>query len=237
MAVHLAASRNPILGVLAGVLVASIVGVGTLSLADIHVVPQEVRIEHRVRWNTRKFRSEYQQWRFMRINGKAWSNLGRALGQVSKPGDSMTMGAIGAAAYHSDLFIFDRYGLVTREVAERNASAGAHKSPGHDKSVPASFFLDKEPTYLWAKVLRGRRGLQRGTKSLDQWKRGAMSEDYGPRLQPVELEGTDAFLLTIRRVRKPAKAWSDLPKKVAEFVELTKDEGSEGSDTDEPGEP
>ena len=75
-------------------------------------------------------------------SGRDWD----ALATIEAPGDSIVLGAIGAIACHSDLFVYDRYGLVTREVAMREVSGGRNRSPGHDKHVPITYFLDDEPT-------------------------------------------------------------------------------------------
>jgi hypothetical protein len=121
--------------------VVSLAVLGALPLDNTHVFPEKIRRAHNVRFNTASFRSEYEQWRFMRSNALVWSRLGRALHTVEKPGDSMVLGAIGAVAYHTDLFIHDRYGLVTRRVAMRETKArGRGHSPGHDQHVPISFF-------------------------------------------------------------------------------------------------
>ena len=92
-------------------------------------------------------RSELDQWRRMVAQMEAWGDIGKALALVSKPGDSISFSAVGAIGYYSHLFVFDRCGLVTREVAMR-PTPELLGSPGHDKMVPIHFFADRKPTYL-----------------------------------------------------------------------------------------
>ena len=75
--------------------------------------------------------------------------MGRALREHAAPGDSIVYGAVGAIGYFSRLRVFDRNGLVTREVALRPAPDEL-RSPGHDKNVPPEFFLREghRPTWL-----------------------------------------------------------------------------------------
>lgn len=92
-------------------------------------------------------RSELEQWRLMDGQAKEWRDLGIALGLVARPGDSVVHGAIGAIGYYSDLFVHDCNGLVTREVALREAPEELG-SPGHDKRVSPDFFAPLHPTFV-----------------------------------------------------------------------------------------
>jgi len=91
-------------------------------------------------------RSELDQWHLMNEQAKLWRDMGIALKHVSQPGESVVFGAIGAIGYYSELFVYDRNGLVTREVSMR-PSPEELGSPGHDKTVPTEFFAKDRPTY------------------------------------------------------------------------------------------
>lgn len=122
----------------------------TLSLLpafDVHPVPQSVRERFQFRWNLPAFQSEYAQWHNMREQALVWRELGKALAAHTEPGDSLVYGAIGGIGYYSNLFLYDRNGLVTREVSERDPLPKP-TSPGHDKAVPKEFFKKDRPTYL-----------------------------------------------------------------------------------------
>lgn len=145
--------RSALLGAWLGLVV---VGTTVTAAFDVHPVPLEVRQGFDVRHNQRlsgvkEARSELAQWRNMRDRAIEWARLGRALGEHAPPGSSVVYGAVGAIGYESGLFVFDQNGLVTREVAMREPHAQL-RSPGHDKTVPPTFFLKDNPTYLTAGV-------------------------------------------------------------------------------------
>lgn len=99
--------------------------------------------------------SELERWRSTVANGAAFAQIGRALDQVAAPGDSITLGAIGAVGFHApDVTVLDRNGLVDRAVA-RLPARDAPASAGHDKRVPRAFFLDRRPTWLEARLAVG----------------------------------------------------------------------------------
>ena len=95
------------------------------------------------------YESEWERWQSGKRNLEAFCDLGRALGQIAVPSDSLTFGAIGAIGWFSGLAIHDRNGLVDREVARRPAT-DASLSAGHDKQVPRAFFLERAPTLFHA---------------------------------------------------------------------------------------
>ena len=142
-----------------GLLALATLGLATLSVLpawDVHVAPEGVRksLGFRHRTPEERFQSEYEQWEFMKGNAARWVLLGRALALHTDPEDSIVLGAIGAAGYHSDRFVYDRYGLVTRGVEPEDGDRLS--SPGHDLVVPRTFFRKFKPTYQWAKVDRGK---------------------------------------------------------------------------------
>ena len=120
--------------------------------------------------------SEVQQWRNMSDRAGYWAEVGRALARHAPPNASLVYGAVGAIGYHSNLFIHDRNGLVTREVAMRPPHQEL-RSPGHDKVVPAEFFLRLDPTFLDA-------GLCNASAFPPRQKAGARVEALGPGERP-----------------------------------------------------
>ncbi len=93
------------------------------------------------------YETEAARWRKAVDNGELFTAIGRALGAVAAPGDSIALGAIGAIGYYSGLRVHDRNGLVDREVASRELEASALGTAGHDKRVPWSFFAERAPTF------------------------------------------------------------------------------------------
>jgi len=86
------------------------------------------------RWQTTVFNTERNTWR------------GKALASVLKGDESWTGGAIGATGYYSGIYIYDRNGLVNREVAMRDVEAGSGTA-GHEKRVPRAWFRKERPRY------------------------------------------------------------------------------------------
>lgn len=142
----------------AGALSLGLAAVSLLTAFDQHVVPLGAREKFRFRWNSRVFVSEYDQWRRMAAQADEWRTLGLALRDNTRPGESLVIPAVGCVGYFSELFLYDRNGLVTRSVALKPASTG-RKSPGHDKTVDPEFFNDESPTYLDAFLFPLRRKL------------------------------------------------------------------------------
>jgi arylsulfatase A-like enzyme len=130
----------------------------TLSLLpgyDVHLAPEALRDRFHFRWRVEEPRSEHQQWLFQRQNAQRWTELGQALKLNSEPGESLVFGVIGAVGYYSELIIYDRKGIVNREVA-LEIEANPQQSAGHEKHAPISFFESKQPTYIVAKILPAR---------------------------------------------------------------------------------
>jgi arabinofuranosyltransferase len=201
---------------------------GTLPIWDVHIVPQSVRAAFHFRRNTEVFRSETEQWRFMRQNSEHWAEVGTALAEYALPGDSLVVGAIGNIGYYSDLTIYDTNGLVSREVAELTMEAVStlrlqenpstadplRRSPGHDKSVPRSFFLDKQPTYIYATVLDAPNLKSQVLSHLSYFRGRPQYAQYMPDM--LVMQGTEPgqvrrVLLVLRRLRvakDPKQAWA-----------------------------
>lgn len=116
---------------------------------DGEVLPVRWRTAFGFRYNTPQAmeRSEWGQWSRMRDQAREWADMGKALKYLADPGDSVVYGAVGCLGYYSGLRVYDRNGLVTREVALRDPLPQA-TSPGHDKAVPPEFFSRYKPTFL-----------------------------------------------------------------------------------------
>jgi len=130
---------------------AVIILIGLLPAWDIHVLPEAFR--KRVafeRLNKEiEYLSEYQKWLHIKKNAELWTEKGFYFKNKANLGDTLVQGGIGAVGYYSGLFIYDRFGLVTRSVVINTDSKVG--MPGHDKKVKKDFFLDQEPAFLWAR--------------------------------------------------------------------------------------
>jgi len=144
-------------------------------------VPASARGAFHFRYNSPTYRSEYQQWAFMRDNTSKWRHLGLSLREISRPGDSIAMGAIGCLGFYSGLDVYDYFGLVTPRVAHL-PSPSRLNSPGHDKFVGPDFFLPQRPTYLRAKYFNGPTGRREAEESLRRWQHDYAEHGYSARL-------------------------------------------------------
>jgi hypothetical protein len=197
-----------------GAAIVGLVGVGalgTLVLADVQLAPTSLRKALDVRENTSAYRSELEQWRFMKGNAKRWAQLGAALHQIEQPGESIVLGAVGAVGYFCELHVFDRYGLVSPDVARRDVGSIKGHSPGHDKEVPVTFFLDREPTFLHAELVKGTKPLSDLRRQMADWVDSpAVRAGWGPVRYDVTVGGKAYTLAVLRRVDDPAAAWRSL---------------------------
>jgi arabinofuranosyltransferase len=75
-----------------------------------------------------------------------WSALGRALAEVSAPGDTLAVGAAGAIPYYAKLPALDLHGLNDAWIARNGQIAG--NRPGHQRFAPRSYIRDRRPTFL-----------------------------------------------------------------------------------------
>jgi arabinofuranosyltransferase len=139
-------ARAPVAGVF--LLTAATIVVGALPGWDVHLVPESVRYQFWFRYSNPRH-SEAWLWAAQKRRPESARTGALALKRISQPGDSLVFGAIGSIGYYSDLFIYDRYGLVTREVALRPREDDEPlRSPGHDREVSRGFFLKHRPTYV-----------------------------------------------------------------------------------------
>jgi hypothetical protein len=152
---------------------------------DVHPVPRDLRSKLEFRYGfgggrIPAFNSEFERWSRERGLLATRTLLGRALKEYTRPGESLINSAMGAVAYHCDLFFYDPVGLVSAEVAHRKVPR-QRQSAGHDKSVEAAYFLKYRPTYYQAFIADVRKD-----KSLDvepgRWFRfrGSVFSDRDP---------------------------------------------------------
>jgi len=138
--------------VVAVAVAAALVIAGLAAAWNKHLVPRKVIHSLYFRYVIDQRRTEYEYWLHMKGNALRWGQAGKALKEYASPGDSYWVGAIGAKAYYSDLFIFDYCGLVTSVVIE--SGIWRLGTPGHDRCIKDfDFILDQRPTYLWADVV------------------------------------------------------------------------------------
>lgn len=129
--------------------------VSGLPVYDVSLAPRSLRESLDYRGFTRVgYQSEWERWEQSVSNlEELFLPLGRALGQVVTPEDSLTFGAIGAVGWESNMHLHDYNGLVDREVAQRGGTT-AGRSAGHDKAVPRAWFLHRKPTLFHAVVVK-----------------------------------------------------------------------------------
>lgn len=126
---------------------------------------------------------------------------------------SFVTGAIGANGYYSNLFIYDKYGLVTPEVGRRplDGDEELSRAAGHDKYVSTDYFLKYQPTILVARVVRDR-DARRAADELEQYARKTWShteeallrERYAPDFARMPTTGgSDApeYVFTLTRLK------------------------------------
>lgn len=124
----------------------------TLSLLpayDVELFPKSAFTRFHFRWNDRpeKRQSEYRRWVDMNRNANRWVQFGKMLAHVGQEGDSIVVGGVGAIAYYSGLIAYDTHGLTNRHWQEVQPPF-QRKSPGHDREMEPSDFLEFDPTYM-----------------------------------------------------------------------------------------
>jgi hypothetical protein len=142
----------------------ALVALSLLPQWDVHPIPESVRERFHFRWGEDAFRSEHERWTAMRRNALLWSDVGRALALIARPGESLIETRIGAIGYYSGLVILDGFGLVNRELEELDVQP-ARTTPGHDRRVPIERWLRYSPTYSQPAIV----GPLEAERSLDEW--------------------------------------------------------------------
>ncbi|MFT7668523.1 MAG: arabinofuranosyltransferase [Planctomycetota bacterium] len=176
-----------------------VIAVQVCACFDWNLVPNSVRSHFHFRQD-RTWESEISMQRNMKQRAENWTVQGKALALFVNPGESMSLGAIGAMGYYSGLEIYDTYGLVTPEVI----AAGEPKrksSPGHDRRVGPMFFNDHRPTYAGSMIAKIGEPL---SEQLGNWEAHPLSklvEIEHHKLDPAEgfEPGTELRLLRFTR--------------------------------------
>ncbi len=143
-------SRLP--GRVAGSLGLGLVALNLLACFDVQVVPRSIHEGFHFREDEREWTSELTKWGLMAELCEERSDDARALAKLVKPGETMIMGPIGATGYYTRLDVYDLYGLISPSVLE-GTEPRARATPGHDRRVDYSHFLDRNPTYLGFEVV------------------------------------------------------------------------------------
>jgi arabinofuranosyltransferase len=190
---------GPVIAVAAG---AGAAYLGALPAFNWYLLPESTRETFHVRFKLEGFRSEYKQWQVMREHTETWREKGLALKEYAKPTDRIVAAAIGNVGYYSDLFVYDRNGLVNREVAML-PDEGPLRSPGHDKMVEREFFFKYKPELLDARVVSGpklRAQILSAVREIDGL--GALEDGYVPDVAPLtSLKGRrEKYIVSLRRV-------------------------------------
>jgi hypothetical protein len=202
---------------------------------DHHLVPHSVREKLHFRLSDKEFLSEWARWDNMVGNTDGFSKRGLALRQYLHHEARVVSQAIGVIGYYSDLYLYDQYGLVDREVAMLPTPEGplVH-SPGHDKFVDATFFAKYEPEVLHSRVVQGALASRLMKDTMDKW---AVPEEFQDRYVPdfveMDLPGEEerSFLLLVRRVREgenPRQMWDRFPDRRKELLATFKGATDEG---------
>jgi hypothetical protein len=198
---------------------------GILPAWNVHPVPVSVRQRFHFRRNVHYYQSEYEQWLSQKNNAMDWEIIGRTLKEYAEPSESLVCGAIGAIGYYSELYIFDRAGLVDPNVGTRPIWLPL-RSPGHDRRVPPEYFLDKAPSILFVKLISdatlkhiqseyGKGGLTSWASPSEDFPVNlpALADDYVVDIVTVagaEPDGGPFYLFVIRRIEEgvsPDVAW------------------------------
>ena len=179
---------------------------GLLPAVDRFVVPYDLRQWFHFRHQAHVFVDEHDQWIRTRDLTQEKVELGKALRLGAPPTDRLVLGSIGAVSYHSRLFVFDRNGLVT---AIRHPGGGRLGSPGHDRTVPHSYFLTEGPDVVFPRLGpglpdRGAEGWEMAERGLvttaarivGRLRKEGLQEEFALRACPVVIdEGAPRVLL------------------------------------------
>ncbi len=210
---------------------------------DVHVVPESMRSTLHFRLSDQAFLSEWGKWDNMDGNTAGFMRRGQALALIAEPGDAVVSGAVGAMAYAApDLWVWDQYGLVTKEVAYRPFGDGPlRESPGHDKKVEAEFFAKYRPRFLYARSVKGREAAAQMKDSMTRWQVDPLVADqYVPEFVEVDIGHHErTFLLMVRRLKvgeDPAALWArfEVERKALhdvlreQYPEESSDDGEDG---------
>lgn len=193
----------------------AVIGLGLLPVGallglgrDVQLVPPEWLEPFHFRRNAEVMRTEREQWKMQKEHAQELVRQGHVLARNTQPGESLVTGAIGAIGYTCDLVIYDRYGLVTRDVAERAVRDDRKVSPGHDRKVGREAFVERNPTYLDYRLVPATR-MEEMRETLELWGRKRFA-NYAPARIDLPDEGSGVeVLLFYRRMNagEDVEAW------------------------------
>ncbi len=202
------------------------------------LVPRSVLASFHFRFARGPVQTEYERWEEHISNTRRWTARGKGLksyvAQRRPRGEyaSFVAGAIGVTGYYSDVYIFDKHGLVTPEVGRRKL--GPDEDPwrpaGHDKWVPTEYFIKDNPTIIFARVVRDA-DPQMVADAFDEsarrlWsrvERGVLRDKYAPdfaRVPAIDDAGTPEYILTWTRIDADAAstdAWRAFAQRLQSF--------------------
>jgi hypothetical protein len=209
-------------------LVLASIGVALLPAWKIQLIPRSVRIKYRYMYSHPGFRTEYEEWQHQKKGVANSKEIGLALKSYARPGSSLVAGGIGALGYYSDLFVYDRFGLVSPEVVEwakRQGRRGPLGSPGHDVKVSRDQyftvwerqFLKEYPTYLFFDVMESRNMRSRVLEQAEEWRAlGSLWRRYAPDfivLDGKSISETNRLLFVFRAIEYEANGGLDQSKR------------------------
>lgn len=176
---------------------------GALPAVEVHVVPASAREALHFRLSDEEFLSEHGRWVNLVDNTEKFALRGLALAEHSRRGQSIVSRAIGAIGYYTELHVYDQFGLIDPDVANRPLRSGPlENSPGHDREVDAIWFADRDPDFLFARYVRGKGAAIAMDDSLKRWSvpaalRDRYVPDFWAHTVPGEVE--QGYLFVVRR--------------------------------------
>lgn len=195
-------SRRRSLALVPLVLTVIHLGLGLAGGLGVDLVPRSTLEPLHFRGNAEVFRTELEQWDYMRENSVERRVLAELLEETTQEGETLVRGAIGVVGYYTDLVILDTFGLVSTEVSRREEVA-EDRSPGHAKKVEPMFFLPMKPDYMVARtfdltdVEEGEDVSRRITRLARRWRREFEGTPYAPVLTR---HGEERVLVRVARV-------------------------------------
>ncbi len=213
--------RGAVTKIAGSALAAVMIVLTVLPAYDVHLLPRSILESAHFRGSW-EYRTERDMWEHMDRNTREWIATGITLSEYAEPGDTCVLTGIGAIGYYSDLFIYDQAGLVTPAVARRPVTA-PNTTPGHDKLVPASFFLNKQPDIFY--VVAHPQEPEGVLTVAAYLSRLPVKQEYVIDLVPVATgAGLDSnkYIILMRRIESgvdPRTAWSNAIERVNKLAQ------------------
>ncbi len=194
----------------------------------IHLVPRSIREDSQFRF--KKFYSDLKLWGSMRARAKRWEDWGLMMRRAVSADASVVRGPIGAFGYYSDLFLYDKFGLVSAPIDIDQSHENFQKfikstdAPGHDQYTPDWAFLPKEPTIIAHNFIDDDDQVAEILKTLRIWVKWSLKNKvsplYAPRLhvEPGDTPESPPFiLLLLEKEPDPQKSvakWNTIEHKL-----------------------